>query len=48
MARPAVVDRLSILAGVGLLVGGVAMIYTPAAVILSGCLLLAGAYWRMA
>ena len=46
MVKPAVVDRLSILAGVALLVSGVAMVYVPAAFILSGSLLLAGVVWR--
>jgi hypothetical protein len=44
--RPAVVDRLAILLGVGLVVGGVAMLSPPLAVILSGVFLVAGALWR--
>src|SRR6185436_12817040 len=38
---PALVDRLAILGGAGLVVYGVSLIYVPAAVILSGGLLLA-------
>lgn len=41
-----VVDRLAVLAGVGLIVYGVAMLSRPAAVILAGLLLVAGALWR--
>ena len=44
--RPDLVDRLAILAGVGLVVAGVSMISPPAAVILTGLFLLAGALWR--
>lgn len=44
--RPAAVDRLAILSGVGLIVYGVSMLSRPAAVILAGLLLLAGALWR--
>ena len=43
---PDLVDRLAILAGVGLVVAGVSMISPPAAVILTGLFLLAGALWR--
>ena len=39
-------ERVSTLAGAGLLVWGISMIYVPAAVILSGVLLLAAAFWR--
>lgn len=42
------VDRLTVLAGAALVIGGVAMIYVPAALILSGGMLLAGAFWRVA
>ena len=44
--KPAVVDRLSILVGTALLLSGVAMVYVPAAFILSGGLLLAGVVWK--
>jgi hypothetical protein len=44
--RPAAVDRLAILSGAGLIVYGVSMLSRPAAVILAGLLLLAGALWR--
>lgn len=40
------VDRIAVLAGVGLIVFGVWMLSSAAAVILAGCFLLAGALWR--
>jgi len=40
------VDRLAVLTGIGLIVYGVAMLSTPAAVILAGAFLVAGALWR--
>ena len=40
------IDRLAILAGVGLVVYGVSMLSSSAAVILAGTFLLAGALWR--
>lgn len=42
------IDRLALVGGAGLIIGGVAMVYVPAAVILSGVLLMAGALWRKA
>jgi len=44
--RPGLVDRFAVLAGVGLVIGGVSMLSHPAAVILAGVFLLAGALWR--
>ena len=41
-----VVDRLAVLAGVGLIVYGVSLLSRPTAVILAGLLLVAGALWR--
>jgi hypothetical protein len=43
----AVLDRLAVLAGVGLVVFGVSMLSIPAAVIMAGLFLLAGALWRI-
>ena len=43
---PGVVDRLAVLVGIGLIVYGVALLSRPAAVILAGLLLVAGALWR--
>lgn len=40
------VDRLAVLTGIGLIVYGAAMLSIPAAVILAGALLVAGALWR--
>jgi len=40
------VDRLAVLAGVGLIVYGVSLLSRPTAVILAGLLLVAGALWR--
>lgn len=39
-------DRLALLCGFGLLVGGVAMMHRPTALIVAGVLLLAGVLWR--
>lgn len=41
------VDRLTVVAGFGLLVGGLAMVYVPAALIVAGALLMASALWRV-
>ena len=43
---PGVVDRLAVLAGVGLIVYGVSLLSRPTAVILAGLLLVVGALWR--
>ncbi len=42
-----VIDRLAVLGGVVLVVYGVSMWSVPAAVILAGLFLLAGALWRI-
>jgi len=41
------VDRLAVLGGVGLVLYGASMFSRPAAVILAGIFLLAGALWRI-
>ncbi len=41
-----VIERLAVLAGVVLIVYGVGLVFVPAAVILAGLFLLAGALWR--
>lgn len=42
----AIIERLAVLSGVGLIVYGVSLIYAPAAIILAGMFLLAGTFWR--
>jgi len=42
----AIIDRLAVLSGVSLIVYGVSLIYVPAAIILAGLFLVAGAFWR--
>jgi hypothetical protein len=39
-------ERLALLAGAGLMVVGVAMIYAPAAYILAGAMLVGATLWR--
>lgn len=46
MVRPSLVDRLAIVAGAALVVYGLALVYVPLAFIVSGSLLMAGAFWR--
>lgn len=46
MVTTTLIDRLAILAGVGLVVYGTSMLSAAAATILAGCFLLAGALWR--
>lgn len=48
MVRPALVDRLALLLGAVLLVGGIAWVHVPAAVGTAGALLMAGVIWRKA
>jgi uncharacterized membrane-anchored protein YitT (DUF2179 family) len=48
LVRSALVDRLAIVVGAGLLIAGVWMVYVPAALVLSGLLLIGGVLWRKA
>ena len=43
----AIVERLSVVVGAGLIVYGASMLSYPVALILAGAFLLAGALWRI-